>query len=109
MVNESSKLIEAGRRVQNVRDWARLPLVCWRRLSCSSALESINADALEVIVIIYFDSIIFVMTSSTISLGYNIEKSKSMCAKAIIVCLACYMTTKVSDAARLIEKELTTS
>ncbi|KAI9054227.1 hypothetical protein LZ554_001395 [Drepanopeziza brunnea f. sp. 'monogermtubi'] len=77
MVSMSILAICLSRRVQNVRDWSRLPLVCW------------------LILVIYGDSIIFVLGSAIVSHGYGVGSSPSICAKAVLLCLACYMTTKL--------------
>lgn len=47
------------------------------------------------ILIIYTDSIIFVLGGAVLSQGYGNDKSRGTCTKAVILCLACYMTTKV--------------
>ncbi|XMA17287.1 hypothetical protein WAI453_010078 [Rhynchosporium graminicola] len=46
-----------SRRVQNVRDWSKLPLVCW------------------LIIIIYIDSIMFVSGTAIISHGFGVDSS----------------------------------
>lgn len=48
-----------------------------------------------VVIVIYVDSIVFIMGASILSHGYDMELNKDLCAKAILLCLACYMTTKV--------------
>jgi len=35
--DQDVELIKAARRVQNVRDWGRLPLVCWCKLLCGGS------------------------------------------------------------------------
>ncbi|KAF7858842.1 hypothetical protein EAF04_008884 [Stromatinia cepivora] len=65
------------RRVQNVQDWSRYPLVCW------------------LVLLIYFDSLIFVFGTAVVSAGFGVNSSKHMCSNAIILCLSCYMTTKL--------------
>jgi len=49
-----------------------------------------------VILVIYVDSIFFVSGSAVLSNGFGIDSSRSICSIAVILCLACYMTTKVS-------------
>ncbi|KAG9228549.1 hypothetical protein BJ875DRAFT_389149 [Amylocarpus encephaloides] len=66
-----------SRRVENVRNWKRLPLVCW------------------LVLIIYIDSIVFVAGTSILSNAFGVDSSKLMCERAILLCLGCYMTTKV--------------
>lgn len=77
MISMGMLSICLSRRVQNVRDWARLPVVCW------------------LVLVIYVDSIVFIMGASILSHGYDMELNKELCSKAILLCLACYMTTKV--------------
>lgn len=48
-----------------------------------------------VVLVIYVDSIVFIMGASILSHGYDMELNKELCSKAILLCLACYMTTKV--------------
>ncbi|KAH8791908.1 hypothetical protein BGZ57DRAFT_872647 [Hyaloscypha finlandica] len=66
-----------ARRVQNVRDWSRLPLVCWLVLT------------------IYVDSICFVAGTAVLSNGFGIDSSHKICQQALLLCLSCYMTTKL--------------
>ncbi|PMD27740.1 hypothetical protein NA56DRAFT_615695 [Hyaloscypha hepaticicola] len=66
-----------SRRVQNVRDWSKLPLVCW------------------LVLLIYVDSISFVASTAVLANGFGIDSSHSVCQKALLLCLSCYMTTKV--------------
>ncbi|KAH7346440.1 hypothetical protein BKA65DRAFT_276686 [Rhexocercosporidium sp. MPI-PUGE-AT-0058] len=66
-----------SRRVQNVQNWSRLPLVCW------------------LILTIYVDSILFVSGTAIISQGFGIDTSASICSTALLLCLSCYLTTKV--------------
>lgn len=66
-----------SRRVQNVRNWSRLPLVCW------------------LVLVIYVDSICFASGTAILSNGFGIDSSRSICSKALLLCLSCYMTTKV--------------
>ncbi|PMD54651.1 uncharacterized protein K444DRAFT_110101 [Hyaloscypha bicolor E] len=65
------------RRVQNVRDWSRLPLVCW------------------LVLIIYVDSICFVAGTAVLSNGFGVDSSHKICEQALLLCLSCYVTTKV--------------
>ncbi|KAH6713901.1 hypothetical protein BKA61DRAFT_689243 [Leptodontidium sp. MPI-SDFR-AT-0119] len=65
-----------SRRVQNVRNWSKLPLVCW------------------LILIIYADSILFVSGTAIISQGFGVDSSASICSTALLLCLSCYLTTK---------------
>ncbi|KUJ12278.1 uncharacterized protein LY89DRAFT_204578 [Mollisia scopiformis] len=77
MVSIGSLSICLSRRVQNVRNWSRLPLVCW------------------LVLVIYTDSIFFASGTAVLSNGFGIDSSDSICTKALLLCLSCYMTTKV--------------
>lgn len=48
-----------------------------------------------VILLIYIDSIAFVMGSAILAHGFGVDSSKTICTQAVVLCLACYMTTKV--------------
>ncbi|KAF7950072.1 hypothetical protein EAE96_007372 [Botrytis aclada] len=76
MISMAVLVICMTRRVQNVQDWSRYPLVCWLAL------------------LIYFDSLVFVLGSAVVSAGFGVNSSQYMCSNAIILCLSCYMTTK---------------
>ncbi|KAK8903890.1 hypothetical protein QC760_007330 [Botrytis cinerea] len=76
MISMAALAICMTRRVQNVQDWSRYPLVCW------------------LVILIYFDSLVFVLGSAVVSAGFDVNYSKHMCSNAIILCLSCYMTTK---------------
>ncbi|KAF7889437.1 uncharacterized protein EAF01_010930 [Botrytis porri] len=78
MISMAVLAICMTRRVQNVQDWSRYPLVCW------------------LVLWIYFDSLVFVLGSAVVSAGFGVNYSQYMCSNAIILCLSCYMTTKVS-------------
>ena len=49
-----------------------------------------------VVLIIYVDSIAFVSGTAIISNGFGVDSSPDVCSKAVLLCLGCYMTTKVS-------------
>jgi hypothetical protein len=48
------------------------------------------------VLLIYFDSIVFVSGTAVLSNGFGVDSSQSMCSRAVLLCLGCYMTTKVS-------------
>ncbi|UPX19266.1 uncharacterized protein EKO05_0009535 [Ascochyta rabiei] len=48
-----------------------------------------------VVLMIYVDSILFVLASSIIVHGLGINSSRSICEAGIFLCLICYMTTKI--------------
>jgi hypothetical protein len=47
------------------------------------------------VLLVYCDSIIFVSGTAVLSNGFGVDSSESMCSKAILLCLGCYLTTKV--------------
>ncbi|KAL5424944.1 hypothetical protein PMIN04_002896 [Paraphaeosphaeria minitans] len=65
------------RRVQSISNWKNLPLAIW------------------LVVIIYADSVLFVFVTSIITRGIGINESKGVCEGGILLCLICYMTTKI--------------
>jgi hypothetical protein len=56
-----------------------------------------------VIIVIYVDSLIFIIGASILSHGYDMESGRDLCSNAVLLCLACYMTTKVSLAEQIPE------
>ncbi|XTI95342.1 hypothetical protein V2W45_1016071 [Cenococcum geophilum] len=73
------------RRLQSIYSWRRLPLTGW------------------LLVLIYCDSFAFVFLTGIISRGFNMN-ALNICRGVILLCLACYMTTKVLIYLFLVEK-----
>ncbi|OJD37799.1 ring finger domain protein [Diplodia corticola] len=73
------------RRVENVGRWSRLPITGW------------------LIIIIYFDSFLFVFVTAMFK-DIGINESQGICEGAILLCLVCYMSTKVFIYTFLVEK-----
>ncbi|KAK0660026.1 hypothetical protein DIS24_g3746 [Lasiodiplodia hormozganensis] len=73
------------RRIQNVGKWNRLPITGW------------------LIIIIYFDSFLFVFVTAMFK-DIGINESQGICEGAILLCLVCYMSTKVFIYTFLVEK-----
>ncbi|KAF1970384.1 hypothetical protein BU23DRAFT_474075, partial [Bimuria novae-zelandiae CBS 107.79] len=65
------------RRTQNITSWTNLPLATW------------------LVLIIYADSALFVFVTSIITQGIGINESHGVCKGGILLCLVCYMTTKI--------------
>ncbi|KAF2738283.1 hypothetical protein EJ04DRAFT_560870 [Polyplosphaeria fusca] len=74
------------RRLQNIAKWRSLPL------------------ASLLIIIIYLDSTLFVFVTAIIARGLGINESLGICDGAILLCLICYMSTKVLIYYFLVEK-----
>lgn len=53
------------------------------------------ADAEAVVVAIYIDSWIFVFATAIIQFGFGVDFSFPVCDSAILLCLLCYVSSKV--------------
>ncbi|KXT18757.1 hypothetical protein AC579_2718 [Pseudocercospora musae] len=73
------------RRLERIQKWNRIPL---------SAL---------LLLIIYLDSFLFIFTTALIE-HIGINRSEGLCDGAILLCLVCYMSTKVLIYTFLVEK-----
>ncbi|KAK7715522.1 hypothetical protein SLS57_006909 [Botryosphaeria dothidea] len=73
------------RRVEKVGKWHRLPITGW------------------LIIIIYFDSFLFVFVTAMFK-DVGINESQGICEGAILLCLVCYMSTKIFIYTFLVEK-----
>ncbi|KAK3321095.1 hypothetical protein B0T19DRAFT_478259 [Cercophora scortea] len=60
-----------------VKIWNRLPFVQW------------------LVFAIYADSFLFVFATAILQFGFGVDHSVSICEAAILLCLACYVTTKL--------------
>ncbi|KAK4156674.1 hypothetical protein C8A00DRAFT_12430 [Chaetomidium leptoderma] len=61
-----------------VKTWKQLPCVQW------------------LVFAIYADSFLFVLATGILQLGFGVSYSGAVCDAAILLCLVCYVTTKVS-------------
>ena len=73
------------RRIQNINNWSKLPITLW------------------LVIVIYVDSYIFVFITAVFK-DYGVNASFDICQGAILLCLACYLTTKVLIYIFLVEK-----
>ncbi|KAL1382342.1 hypothetical protein HDK64DRAFT_49177 [Phyllosticta capitalensis] len=73
------------RRVQKVGRWLALPLTAW------------------LLILIYFDSYIFVFVTAMFK-DLGINESETICDGAILLCLVCYMSSKILIYCFLVEK-----
>ncbi|KAK7621600.1 hypothetical protein IWX48DRAFT_411693 [Phyllosticta citricarpa] len=73
------------RRVQKVGRWLALPLTAW------------------LIILIYFDSYIFVFVTAMFK-DLGINEDETICDGAILLCLVCYMSSKILIYCFLVEK-----
>ena len=67
------------------------------RLGISSLLTLARKT---VVFAIYADSWLFVFATAILQFGLGVDESISVCESAILLCLVCYVTTKVQDIAR---------
>ncbi|KAM0564523.1 hypothetical protein ACHAPJ_000737 [Fusarium lateritium] len=70
----------------SVRSWSRLPFVAW------------------LVLVIYFDSYGFVVTTAVLQQVFGVNSSFHVCHGAILLCLICYVTTKILIYVFLVEK-----
>ncbi|KAI3586906.1 hypothetical protein IWW34DRAFT_203311 [Fusarium oxysporum f. sp. albedinis] len=73
-------------RITAVRSWFRLPFVAW------------------LVLVIYVDSYGFVFTSAILQQVFGVNSSFNICHGAILLCLICYVTTKILIYVFLVEK-----
>ncbi|KAI1023427.1 hypothetical protein LB503_000622 [Fusarium chuoi] len=73
-------------RITAVRSWSRLPFVAW------------------FVLVIYVDSYGFVFTSAILQQVFGVNSSFNICHGAILLCLICYVTTKILIYVFLVEK-----
>ncbi|OJD33741.1 ring finger domain protein [Diplodia corticola] len=73
------------RRVQRIHNWLSLPLAAW------------------LIVIIYVDSFLFVFVTALFK-DVGLNSNQTICEGAILLCLICYMSTKIFIYCFLVEK-----
>lgn len=69
-----------------VKIWGRLPFVQW------------------LVFAIYADSFLFVFATAILQFGLGVDHSLSVCESAILLCLVCYVTTKILIYMFLVEK-----
>ncbi|KAH7327186.1 hypothetical protein BKA65DRAFT_63729 [Rhexocercosporidium sp. MPI-PUGE-AT-0058] len=74
------------RRIQATKNWAKIPLTRW------------------LILAIYFDSIIFIFVTSILEHSFGLNLNMTICSSAILLCLICYMSTKILIYYFLVEK-----
>ncbi|KAF5020841.1 hypothetical protein F66182_7124 [Fusarium sp. NRRL 66182] len=73
-------------RITAVRSWSRLPFVAW------------------LVLIIYIDSFFFVIATAILQQVFGVNTSFNVCHGAILLCLICYVTTKILIYVFLVEK-----
>ncbi|KJZ70545.1 hypothetical protein HIM_10048 [Hirsutella minnesotensis 3608] len=66
-------------RIAGVQSWRRLPFVSW------------------LVFAIYIDSYLFVFATAILQHSVGVNSSLSTCEGAILLCLVCYVTTKVAN------------
>ncbi|KUJ18959.1 uncharacterized protein LY89DRAFT_732491 [Mollisia scopiformis] len=74
------------RRIQSTKDWSKIPLTRWLVLA------------------IYTDSMVFIFTTAILEHGFGLNSTQAICSSAILLCLVCYMSTKVLIYYFLVEK-----
>ncbi|KAF3925006.1 hypothetical protein AA313_de0202902 [Arthrobotrys entomopaga] len=66
-----------GRRTFNMPKWSEVPLARWLVLA------------------VYVDSWLFVVSSTVLNIAFGLRSSVTACNAGILLCLICYLTTKI--------------
>lgn len=86
----------SARRIQMIKNWKTLPLTNIRKIDMIHALCClIRLTSRKVIIAIYIDSFLFIFCTAVLSKAYSLNQSAGICDGAILLCLLCYMTTKI--------------
>lgn len=101
----------SAQRFLVIRSWTRLPFVVWRKLFRSLikhwTLSRVEADQnVAVVFAIYLDSYLFVVTTALLQHSFGVNSSSEICEGAILLCLVCYVTSKVSFVAFCVAREV---
>ncbi|THX76888.1 hypothetical protein D6D04_06600 [Aureobasidium pullulans] len=86
MITISVLAICLTRRIQFVKNW--------KGISMTNGL----------IIAIHIDSFLFIFCTAVLSKAYSLNQSRGICDGAIVLCLLCYMTTKIMIYYFLVEK-----
>ncbi|KAI1373724.1 hypothetical protein F4677DRAFT_461868 [Hypoxylon crocopeplum] len=93
-----------GQRVLAVKSWFHLPFIAWGRFSELNHLVADNSTkksanrkspSSSVVLGIYTDSWVFVFGTAIIDYGMGLDSNRGVCSVAILLCLFCYVSTKV--------------
>lgn len=91
----------SAQRFLAVKVWSRLPFVQWRELFSGNdgwvtGWLTWEAGGGNIVVFaIYADSFLFVFATAILQFGLGVDTSITVCEAAILLCLVCYVTTKV--------------
>ncbi|CAM1505139.1 Fc.00g107760.m01.CDS01 [Cosmosporella sp. VM-42] len=66
-----------AQRFLAIKTWRRLPFIVW------------------IVFVIYIDSYCFIFTTALLQQSFGLNSSKGMCLGAILLCLICYVSTKL--------------
>lgn len=84
-----------ARRLPMLNYWRKLPPVQWCKLKFLGTVPAAYSGA--VTLIIYLFSIVFCASTAIISNAFGVNSSAKICSQAILLCLSCYLNTKVSQ------------
>jgi hypothetical protein len=62
------------------------------------------ADGQTVVLVIYVDSLVFIFATAILEHGLGLNSNMGVCGAAILLCLACYLSTKLLIYYFLVEK-----
>ncbi|KAK3898835.1 hypothetical protein C8A05DRAFT_37571 [Staphylotrichum tortipilum] len=84
VLSASALSVFTTQRYMAVKTWKQLPFVQW------------------LVFAIYADSFLFVLATAILQFGFGVGYSGQVCESAILLCLTCYVTTKIVQPPQLI-------
>ncbi|KXJ87460.1 hypothetical protein Micbo1qcDRAFT_215832 [Microdochium bolleyi] len=101
-------------RILGIKEWRALPPVAWMGRNDGFALPRgspqerrltlATRGGSTVVFAIFFDSWLFVFVTGILKFGLGLGTSYGICQGAILLCLVCYVTTKILIYIFLVEK-----
>ncbi|KAK2611449.1 hypothetical protein N8I77_004787 [Diaporthe amygdali] len=77
-----------------VKSWRMLPCAMWR-LYRTDGLTGLFHFTTAVVVAVYVDSFLFVFVTALLKYGLGVNSAYAVCDAAILLCLVCYVSTKL--------------
>ncbi|KZL64768.1 hypothetical protein CT0861_02017 [Colletotrichum tofieldiae] len=78
----------------SVKDWRILPWTMWREYFSETFKPPWTTLTVEVVILIYFFSFLFVFGTSILQFGFGADLNFHTCSAATLFCLGAYVTTK---------------
>lgn len=97
-----ANLYATAQKFYGGRPWHQFQVIQWGMSDLfallflwSNAKHRVRADAVLVVIAIYVDSWMFVFATAIIQFGFGVDYSFPVCDSAILLCLVCYVSSKV--------------